>query len=395
MPHFPPLPPPQPTMPLSALPLYQFQMTKTPTDHLDSFKNIYDFNSLQIKLASPDAIKLWSHGEITKPETINYRTLKPEKDGLFDERIFGPTKDWECYCGKYKRIRYRGIICDKCGVEVTHSRVRRERMGHIQLAAPVVHNWFFKGIPSRLGLLLDVSPRNLDAVIYFASYLVIDVDQEKKKSVLGELEDQLDKKRKEQTDLLKKRLDEEEKGGKKEVTSIKVKAKPGEHQDLKIEEAQLNVRARQAKLREESVQETSRLEEIYKNISDMVSSIKPMDLLSEEEYLKLADYNAGEFLEVGMGAEAVISILEKVDLSKLAVSLREEITKSAGQRHLKATRKLRLGEKMRKAEILPSWMIIKVLPVLPPDLRPMVQLSGGRFATSDLNDLYRRVINRN
>src|SRR3990167_1331577 len=356
---------------------------------------LLDFDSLKLTLASTENIKTWSFGEITKPETINYRTLKPEKDGLFDERIFGPTKDWECYCGKYKRIRYRGIICDKCGVEVTHSRVRRERMGHIQLAAPVVHNWFFKGTPSRLGLLLDVSPRNLDAVIYFASYLAIDIDEEKKKSVLSELANQLDKKRKEQADLLKKRLEEEEKGGKKEVAAIKSKAKSGEHLDLKIEEAQLNVRARQAKLREESVQETSRLEEIYKNISDMVSSIKPMDLLSEEEYLKLADYNAGEFLNVGMGAEAVISILEKVDLAKLAVSLREEITKSAGQRHLKATRKLRLEKNMRKAEILPSWMIIKVLPVLPPDLRPMVQLSGGRFATSDLNDLYRRVINRN
>src|SRR3989344_4749965 len=356
---------------------------------------LLDFDSLKLTLASTENIKTWSFGEITKPETINYRTLKPEKDGLFDERIFGPTKDWECYCGKYKRIRYRGIICDKCGVEVTHSRVRRERMGHIQLAAPVVHNWFFKGTPSRLGLLLDVSPRNLDAVIYFASYLVIDIDDGKKKNVLLELADELDRKRKEQADLLKKRLEEEEKGGKKEVAGIKAKAKSKDHLDLKIEEAQLTVRARQAKLREESAQETSRLEEIYKNISDMVSSIKPLDLLSEEEFLKLADYNAGEFLEVGMGAEAVISILEKVDLSKLAVSLREEITKSAGQRHLKATRKLRLVENMRKAEILPSWMIIKVLPVLPPDLRPMVQLSGGRFATSDLNDLYRRVINRN
>ena len=356
---------------------------------------LLDFDSLKLTLASTENIKTWSFGEITKPETINYRTLKPEKDGLFDERIFGPTKDWECYCGKYKRIRYRGIICDKCGVEVTHSRVRRERMGHIQLAAPVVHNWFFKGTPSRLGLLLDVSPRNLDAVIYFASYLVIDIDEEKKKSVLLELANELDRKRKEQADLLKKRLEEEEKGGKKEVAGIKAKTKSKDHLDLKIEEAQLTVRARQAKLREESAQETSRLEEIYKNISDMVSSIKPLDLLSEEEFLKLADYKASEFLEVGMGAEAVISILEKVDLAKLAVSLREEITKSAGQRHLKATRKLRLVENMRKAEILPSWMIIKVLPVLPPDLRPMVQLSGGRFATSDLNDLYRRVINRN
>lgn len=356
---------------------------------------LLDFDSLKLTLASTENIRAWSFGEITKPETINYRTLKPEKDGLFDERIFGPTKDWECYCGKYKRIRYRGIICDKCGVEVTHSRVRRERMGHIQLAAPVVHNWFFKGTPSRLGLLLDVSPRNLDAVIYFASYLVIDVDDQKKKNVLKMLAGQLEEKRKEQSDTLKKILEEEEKGGKKEIAGIRAKAKSTEHLELKIEEAQLTMRARQAKLREESAQETSRLEEIYKNISDMVSSIKPMDLLSEEEYLKLLDYDAAEFLTVGMGAEAIISILEKVDLSKMAVALREEITKSVGQRHLKATRKLRLVENMRKAEILPGWMIIKVLPVLPPDLRPMVQLSGGRFATSDLNDLYRRVINRN
>src|SRR4030065_842893 len=170
-------------------------------------KKMVDFTALRVGLASPEVIKSWSHGEVLKPETINYRTLKTEKDGLFDERIFGPTKEWECYCGKYKRIRYRGIICDKCGVEVTHSRVRRERMGHIQLAAPVVHNWFFKGIPSRLGLLLDVSPRNLDAVIYFASYLVIDVDQEKKKRVLAQLADELDRKRKEQADLLKKGME--------------------------------------------------------------------------------------------------------------------------------------------------------------------------------------------
>src|SRR4030067_1846881 len=190
-------------------------MTQKTDIREDSFKNIYDFSALQLKLASVDIIKTWSRGEVTKPETINYRTLKPEKDGLVDKRMFGTTKDWECYCGKYKRIRYRGIICDKCGVEVTHSRVRRERMGHIQLAAPVVHNWFFKGTPSRLGLLLDVSPRNLDAVIYFASYLVIDIDQEKKKSVLSELANELDRKRKEQADLLKKRLVEGEERGKK------------------------------------------------------------------------------------------------------------------------------------------------------------------------------------
>ena len=356
---------------------------------------LIDFEALRLMLASPDDVKTWSFGEVTKPETINYRPLKPEKDGLFDERIFGPTKDWECYCGKYKRIRYRGIICDKCGVEVTQSRVRRERMGHITLAAPVVHNWFFKGSPSKLGLLLDVSPRNLDAVVYFASYLIIEVDEEKRKQVIKKLEEELERKRKEQQNVLKKKLEEEEKEAKKEVVSLKSKGKVKEHTDLKIEETQLNMRARQAKLREEHAVEVSKLEEIYKNVCDMVASIKSRDLLSEEEYLKLAEYDATDFIKVGMGAEALVAVLEKIDLAKLAISLREEIAKTTGQRHLKATRKLRVVENMRKAGISPTWMVIKILPVLPPDLRPMVQLSGGRFATSDLNDLYRRVVNRN
>ncbi len=356
---------------------------------------LIDFESLKIILASPEDIKSWSFGEVTKPETINYRTLKPEKDGLFDERIFGPTKDWECYCGKYKRIRYRGIICDKCGVEVTQSRVRRERMGHITLAAPVVHNWFFKGSPSKIGLLLDISPRSLDAVVYFASYLVIDIDQEKKKQVIKELEDELERKRKEHQEVLKEKITQEEKEVKKEVATIKSGGKVKEAADLRIEETQLSMRQRQAKMREDNAQEVSRLEEIYKNVTDMVNAIKPRDLLSEEEYLKLSDYNADEFLKVGMGAEAVYSVLEKVDLAKLSVSLREEITKTSGQKHIKATKKLRVVESMRKSDVKPTWMIIKILPVLPPDLRPMVQLSGGRFATSDLNDLYRRVINRN
>ncbi len=356
---------------------------------------LIDFESLKLTLASPDDVKTWSFGEVTKPETINYRTLKPEKDGLFDERIFGPTKDWECYCGKYKRIRYRGIICDKCGVEVTQSRVRRERMGHITLAAPVVHNWFFKGSPSKLGLLLDISPRNLDAVVYFASYLVIDIDEEQRKRVVKKLEEELNTKRKEQQDILKKKLKKKKKGAKKEVVTTKSKGKTKEYAELKIEEIQLAMRARLAKMREEHAVEISHLEEIYKNITDMVTSIKTRDLLSEEEYFKLLDYTATDFIKVGMGAEALLSVLEKIDLSKLAVLLREEITKTTGQRHLKATRKLRVVESMRKAQISTTWMIVRILPVLPPDLRPMVQLSGGRFATSDLNDLYRRVINRN
>ncbi|MBI4037512.1 DNA-directed RNA polymerase subunit beta' [Candidatus Curtissbacteria bacterium] len=358
---------------------------------------LIDFESLKLTIASTDDIKTWSFGEVTKPETINYRTLKPEKDGLFDERIFGPTKDWECYCGKYKRIRYRGIICDKCGVEVTQSRVRRERMGHINLAAPVVHNWFFKGSPSKLGLLLDISPRSLDAVVYFASYLVVEVDEDKRKEIIANLNQEMGKKKQEQQGNLKKLLEEEAKVGKKEVESIKAKGKGKgkEHQDLQVEEAQLTVRARQAKLREDAALESSRLEEVYKNITDMVKALKTRDLLSEEEFFKLMDYEAEDFMKVGMGAEAVMNVLEKIDLAQLAVKLREEIATSTGQKHLKATRKLRVAEGMRKAGINPSWMITKILPVLPPDLRPMVQLSGGRFATSDLNDLYRRVINRN
>ncbi|MBI2598937.1 DNA-directed RNA polymerase subunit beta' [Candidatus Curtissbacteria bacterium] len=357
---------------------------------------LIDFEALKITLASQDDIKTWSFGEVTKPETINYRTLKPEKDGLFDERIFGPTKDWECYCGKYKRIRYRGIICDKCGVEVTQSRVRRERMGHITLAAPVVHNWFFKGSPSKLGLLLDISPRNLDAVVYFASYMVITTDSEKKKTVLKKLEDDLQGKREGLRQNLKKQLEAESKETKKTIDQIKSKAGKGKEQaDLKIEEIALGSRQRQAKLRDESVLEISRLEEIYKSITSMVNSISPLDLLSEDEYLKLEDYEAADFVKVGMGAEAIVSTLETLDLSKLSSSLREEIAKITGQKHIKATKKLRVVEGMRKAGVMPQAMIIKILPVLPPDLRPMVQLSGGRFATSDLNDLYRRVINRN
>lgn len=356
---------------------------------------LIDFESLKLTLASQEDIKTWSFGEVTKPETINYRTLKPEKDGLFDERIFGPTKDWECYCGKYKRIRYRGIICDKCGVEVTQSRVRRERMGHISLAAPVVHNWFFKGSPSKLGLLLDISPRSLDAVVYFASYLVINIGDDEKKETLKSLQSELEKKRKEQQAILKQKIDLEEKTSKKEIAQIKRKGKVKEQSDIKIEELQLSMRQKQAILKEESNQEIARLEEIYKNITDMVKSVKAFDLLSEEEYLKLYDYDAHTFLKVGMGAEAVLEALKKFDLAKLALSLREEIASSSGQKHIKATKRLRVVENMRKADLSPNWMIIKVLPVLPPDLRPMVQLSGGRFATSDLNDLYRRVINRN
>ena len=260
-----------------------------------------EFDSIKIGLASPDQIRAWSYGEVTKPETINYRTLKPERDGLYCERIFGPTKDWECHCGKYKRIRYKGKVCDRCGVEVTKAKVRRERMGHIELAAPVSHIWYFKGIPSCIGLMLDISPRLLEKVLYFASYIVTD---------------------------------------------------PG------------------------------------------LTPLDKKQLLTEKEYREMRDRYGDEF-EAAMGAEAVQTLLKEIDLDQLSAELTAEVEKSSGQKRVRILKRLEVVEAFRISGNRPEWMVMDVLPVLPPDLRPMVQLDGGRFATSDLNDLYRRVINRN
>ena len=263
--------------------------------------DVNEFDSMRIGLASPDKIREWSYGEVKKPETINYRTLKPERDGLFCERIFGPTHDWECHCGKYKRIRFKGVVCDRCGVEVTRAKVRRERMGHIELAAPVSHIWYFKGIPSRMGLILDISPRALEKVLYFASYIVLDPGD---------------------TPLIKKQL------------------------------------------------------------------------LTESEYRdNRAKY--GSAFRVGMGAEAVKELLVELDLDKMNEELRKDLREVSGQRKIRAIRRLEVVEAFRKSGNQPSWMVLDAVPVIPPELRPMVQLDGGRFATSDLNDLYRRVINRN
>ena len=261
-----------------------------------------NFDAIQIGLASPEQVRKWSRGEVKKPETINYRTLKPERDGLFCERIFGPMKDWECHCGKYKRVRYKGIVCDRCGVEVTKAKVRRERMGHIELAAPVSHIWYFKGIPSRMGLILDMSPRALEKILYFASYVVIDPKE---------------------TPLLKKQL------------------------------------------------------------------------LNEKEYREAADKYGEESFVAGMGAEAVKQLLGEIDLEAQSIELKGELKQSTGQKKVRIIRRLEVIESFKKSGNDPKWMIIDVIPVIPPDLRPMVQLDGGRFATSDLNDLYRRVINRN
>ena len=263
--------------------------------------DVNEFDSMRIGLASPEKILEWSHGEVKKPETINYRTLKPERDGLFCERIFGPTKDWECHCGKYKRIRYKGVVCDRCGVEVTRAKVRRERMGHIKLATPVSHIWYFKGIPSRMGLILDISPRSLEKVLYFASYIVLD---------------------------------------------------PGD------------------------------------------TPLTKQQLMTETEYRQYLDMYGDKF-RVGMGAAAVKELLQGLDLDQLDKQLRDELRDSSGQRRVRAIRRLEVVEAFRHSGNKPEWMIMDVIPVIPPELRPMVQLDGGRFATSDLNDLYRRVINRN
>ncbi|MGH2373582.1 MAG: DNA-directed RNA polymerase subunit beta', partial [bacterium] len=264
-------------------------------------QDVNNFDAVKIGLASPEVIRSWSHGEVKKPETINYRTLKPERDGLFCERIFGPTKDWECHCGKYKRIRFKGIVCDRCGVEVTRAKVRRERMGHIELAAPVCHIWYLKGVPSRIGLLLDMSPRSLERVVYFAAYVVVD---------------------------------------------------PG------------------------------------------MTPLTKRQLLSEAEYREMREkYGTG--FRAGMGAESIKELLDEIDLDKLGRQLRTDLPRASGQKRIKTLKRLEVVEAFRKSGNSPDWMILGVVPVIPPDLRPMVQLDGGRFATSDLNDLYRRVINRN
>lgn len=358
-------------------------------------KNIVDFSALQIKIASPEDIVSWSHGEVKKPETINYRSLKPEKDGLFDEKIFGPSKDYECYCGKYKRIRYKGIVCDKCGVEVTEAKVRRERMAHIKLAAPVAHIWFFKGAPSKLSLLLDISPRNLNSIMYFSQYIVLEVDNEEKKSVLERLEvdqvaafDQLRDNAEKAIVTLKDNLDSD-----KAALGDKVKSK--EAMQLKVAELELKAKNKIVATKQQLEVQLEQTEEIYKTIKQMVKKIKVKTVLTEDEYLKLDEYDAASHLKVGMGAESILELSKKVDLDGEIKQLRDELVESKGAKKAKVTKRLRVVEGLKKSNIDPAWLFLTILPVLPPDLRPMVQLSGGRFAASDLNDLYRRVINRN
>ena len=354
-----------------------------------------DFNSIRISLASSDQIKMWSYGEVTKPETINYRTLRPEKDGLFCERIFGPTRDWECYCGKYKKIRFKGVICDRCGVEVARSKVRRERMGHIQLAAPVSHIWYSKATPNRPGLILDISPRNLDRVIYFAQYLITNVDEDLRMLAIENLQKKLND-----------GIDKLESDSKSQISNFSdventedesVELSDVENQEKKISELEiteetpvLNINEINQKLESDK----AALEKMIMDEIDEVESIRIGQLLTEEKYRVFKEKH-GPVFSANMGAEAVLEVLKSVDLDMLKNTLQEEMRSTSGQRRKKVIKRLRIVEAFRKSGNKPEQMILATLPVLPPELRPMVQLDGGRFATSDLNDLYRRVINRN
>ena len=345
------------------------------------------FDQLQIGLATAEDIRGWSHGEVKKPETINYRTLKPERDGLFCEKIFGPTRDWECYCGKYKRVRFKGIICERCGVEVTRSKVRRERMGHIELAAPVTHIWYFKGVPSRLGYLLDLAPKDLEKVIYFAAYMITSVDEDARHRDLSSLEgkvglerERLEKRRDQSLSDRQQKLEEdlaalEAEGAKADQRR---KVKDGAEREMK-------------QLRDRAQREIDRLEEVWSTFK----TLKVQDLMGDEMLYREMKNWFGKYFEGHMGATAIQKRLESFDIAAEVENLREIIATGKGQKKVRALKRLKVVDAFRKTGNKPQGMVLDAVPVIPPDLRPMVQLDGGRFATSDLNDLYRRVINRN
>ncbi|MBC7592435.1 MAG: DNA-directed RNA polymerase subunit beta' [Kineosporiaceae bacterium] len=345
------------------------------------------FDQLQIGLATADDIRTWSHGEVKKPETINYRTLKPERDGLFCEKIFGPTRDWECYCGKYKRVRFKGIICERCGVEVTRSKVRRERMGHIELAAPVTHIWYFKGVPSRLGYLLDLAPKDLEKVIYFAAYMITHVDADARHRDLSSLEAKIDLERK---NLENRRDNEVNERMQKLEEDLKALEDEGAKADAKRKVK--DAAEREAKQRRDRAQrEIDRLDEVWTRFKNL----KIQDLEGDELLYRDMTYRFGKYFEGYMGAAAIQKRLQTFDLDAEAVLLREIIATGKGQKKTRALKRLKVVSAFLASNNKPEGMVLDTVPVIPPELRPMVQLDGGRFATSDLNDLYRRVINRN
>ena len=331
-------------------------------------------------MASPEQILEWSYGEVTKPETINYRTQRPEKEGLFDEKIFGPVKDWECYCGKYKRIRYKGIVCDKCGVEVTRSQVRRERMGHIELAVPVAHIWFLRGVPSRLGLVLNLSLQNLEKVVYFASYIITEVDEDARAETMNQIEKEFKVKKREIEARFEKLL-AQSKGGKESGGK-----------DQELVEAEKETEAK--RLKDNMGHEVVNLEKIRDLARSELKSLKKLQVISELDYRDLS-MKYGQVFKAGIGSEAIKSLVSEIDLEELTKELESELAATEGANRRKIIKRLKLIKAMYVNKLRPEWMLVSTLPVIPPDLRPMVQLDGGRFAASDLNDLYRRVINRN
>ncbi len=345
------------------------------------------FDELRIGLATADDIRQWSHGEVKKPETINYRTLKPDKDGLFCEKIFGPTRDWECYCGKYKRVRFKGIICERCGVEVTRAKVRRERMGHIELAAPVTHIWYFKGVPSRLGYLLDLAPKDLEKVIYFAAYMITEVDTEGRDRDLPSMEAKISVER----GQLEQRRDAdiEARQAKLEADLAELEAQGAKADARRKLRESSDRECRQ--IRDRAQREIDRLDEVWNRFK----GLKVQDLEGDELLYREMRDRFGRYFRGGMGAQAIQERLANFDLDGEAQSLRETIRTGKGQRKARALKRLKVVNAFLATRNSPMGMVLDCIPVIPPDLRPMVQLDGGRFATSDLNDLYRRVINRN
>ncbi|MFI0433550.1 MAG: DNA-directed RNA polymerase subunit beta', partial [Candidatus Nanopelagicales bacterium] len=345
------------------------------------------FDKLRIGLATADDIQNWSYGEVKKPETINYRTLKPEKDGLFCEKIFGPTRDWECNCGKYKRVRFKGIICERCGVEVTRAKVRRERMGHIRLAAPVTHIWYFKGVPSRLGYLLDLAPKDLEKVIYFAAYMITSVDEEARHRDLPSLETRLENQKRSiasrRDDAINKRLEKLE----GELAALEAAGEP----NAVIKKARDAGEKDMAERRKRADAEIARLDAVF----DRFKSLKVQDLEGDEQLYRDMRDRFGKYFSGDMGAAAIQQRLRDFDLEAEAEKLREIIATGKGQKKTRALKRLKVVSAFLNTTNSPDAMVLDYVPVIPPDLRPMVQLDGGRFATSDLNDLYRRVINRN
>jgi DNA-directed RNA polymerase subunit beta' len=380
--------------------------------------DINNFDAIEISLASSKQIRSWSSGEVIKPETINYRTLKPEKDGLFCERIFGPTKDWECYCGKYKRVRYKGIVCERCGVEVTRSKVRRERMGHVDLAAPVSHIWFFKGVPSRIGYLLDMAPKELEKVLYFAASIVTWVDDEARTKDLDSLEKEVNKvldaytaEREERVLELQESLKRREKylqNGKQthfndedhlwaDSLDINLQKISDEERDKLTKEL---TKAFEADISDTEAYIEDAAERM-RNVWELFKTMEPKQIEHDEATFRElkerfgSSYGFGEYFRGGMGAEAVRDLLQQVDLEAERVELEDQVKTGKGQKQARAVKRLKVVSAFIQSGNKPEMMVLDAVPVIPPELRPMVQLDGGRFATSDLNDLYRRVINRN